>query len=363
MGDQARQSQELELWPMMGSSGNARARRADSKRSDMRAARTHNSGRGGQIRMIDPNVPRGTERVYASGTRSGRVRTERGYVSGNSSRRTSAARTGTPRTSAGRAQTARTVRPVYVESNRQRTSSSRTKSNVQTLKKRKAGRRARMAQLFAVVWIMAMSVAIIFMGKIIYQNMQKSPVMKEDKTEQPPVEEIPVADSGSDTKKPAIREDFLTISEYNRPGTKLASVKNIFVHYTANPGTSAAQNRSYFENLSQTHERAASAHFIIGYEGEIIQCIPLDEEAYAVIERNGDSISIECCYLEKDGSFTQETYDALIEMLAWLIDEYDLEPHDILRHYDCGGKKCPLYYVEHEDAWQKLLQDVAHYIL
>ncbi len=160
---------------------------------------------------------------------------------------------------------------------------------------------------------------------------------------------------------PPIEENFLTISEYNRPGTKLASVKNIFVHYTANPETTAAQNRSYFENLGETHERSASAHFIIGCEGEVIQCIPLEEEAYAVIGRNNDSISIECCYINKDGSFTQATYDSLISMLAWLTKEYQLEPSDILRHYDCGGKRCPLYYVDHEDAWLKLLEDVANY--
>lgn len=153
-------------------------------------------------------------------------------------------------------------------------------------------------------------------------------------------------------------EDFLTVNEYSRPGTKLRKVKDIFVHYTANPGTNAVQNRSYFEQLKDTHERAASAHFIIGYEGDILKCIPLDEMAYAVKTRNEDSISIECCYVNEDGSFTQETYDSLIELLAWLLQEYDLNTDHILRHYDCGGKKCPLYYTEHEDAWEQLKQDV-----
>lgn len=157
---------------------------------------------------------------------------------------------------------------------------------------------------------------------------------------------------------PEWTEDFLTVNEYSRPGEALPEVNNIFVHYTANPETSAAQNRSYFENLKDNHERSASAHFIIGYDGEIIQCIPLDEIAYAVQTRNYDSISIECCYLAKDGSFTQETYDSLIGLLGWLTDAYGLDAEDILRHYDCGGKKCPLYYTEHPDAWEQLLQDV-----
>lgn len=160
-------------------------------------------------------------------------------------------------------------------------------------------------------------------------------------------------------KHPVWTEDFLTPNEYSRPGEPLPEVMNIFVHYTANPGTSAAQNRSYFEQQKDMHEASVSAHFIIGYEGEIIQCVPLDEIAYAVQTRNYDSVSIECCYKEKDGSFTQETYDSLIALLVWLTDIYDLDTDDILRHYDCGGKKCPLYYTEHPDAWERLKEDVA----
>lgn len=159
-------------------------------------------------------------------------------------------------------------------------------------------------------------------------------------------------------EKPEWEEDFLTPNEYSRPGEELREVNSIFVHYTANRNTSAAQNRSYFESLKDTHERSASAHFIIGYDGEIIQCVPFEEIAYAVKTRNYDSISIECCYKSADGSFTKETYDSLIHLLAYLVKKYGLSTDDILRHYDCGGKKCPLYYVEHEDDWEQLKRDV-----
>lgn len=160
-------------------------------------------------------------------------------------------------------------------------------------------------------------------------------------------------------EKPDWTEDFLTPNEYSRPGEPLERVDNIFVHYTANVGTSAAQNRSYFEQLKDTHERYASAHFIIGYDGEILQVIPLNEIGCAVQSRNYDSISIECCYLAADGSFTKETYESLINLLAWLLETYNLEPQDILRPYDSGGKKCPLYYTEHEDEWEKLKEEVG----
>lgn len=162
--------------------------------------------------------------------------------------------------------------------------------------------------------------------------------------------------------RPEFEVDLLTVNEYSRPGYLLPEVKNIFVHYTANKGTSAAQNKSYFENLKDTHETSASAHFVIGYEGEAIQCIPLKEVDYAVKKRNYDSVSIECCYLDESGKFTDATYKKLVEMLAWLVTNYDLRPADILRHYDEGGKLCPKYYVEHEEEWNRLIADVAAYI-
>lgn len=164
--------------------------------------------------------------------------------------------------------------------------------------------------------------------------------------------------NGSRPEKPEITEEFLTPNPYSRPQTKLKKVKNIFVHYTANPGTSAEQNRSYFENLGVTGETSASAHFVISYDGSIVQCLPLDEMGYAVKTRNEDSVSIECCYLDEDGKFTDATYQSLLKLSAWLLSEYHLKPADMRRHYDEGGKKCPLYYVEHEDAWEQFLTDL-----
>lgn len=180
--------------------------------------------------------------------------------------------------------------------------------------------------------------------------------LTEDTAEERKVQGIPASIF---YEHPTWTEDYLTPNEYSRPGDALEEVNSIFVHYTANKNTSAAQNRSYFEQLGETGERSASAHFIIGTEGEIIQCIPLDEIAYAVKTRNMDSVSIECCYSSDDGSFTQETYDSLVRLLAWLTDAYDLDADDILRHYDCGGKKCPLYYVDRPDAWEQMKEDVA----
>lgn len=163
-------------------------------------------------------------------------------------------------------------------------------------------------------------------------------------------------------EKPPMEEAFLTPNPYSRPQDALSTVTQLYVHYTANPGTSARQNRDYFEGLAQTGLASASAHFVIGYEGEIVQCIPLNEMAYAVIGENDHSISIECCYLDQDGKFTDATYQSLLKLLGWLMEEYNLDVSDVKRHYDAGGKLCPLYYAEHEDAWEQLKQDLSDYI-
>lgn len=357
MGNQVRQNQELELWEVVNSSGN---RNSYSRKSRTRRQNMHSSykvqNRGENKAQTIDIIPQRTQSINrARNTRQVTVRTS---INSVESARRNIVQSDFEQVRITRANTARARQLQYREPDRIRATTQKTKSNVKTKKVR---HRATLSQGFVVLWITAMCVAIAVMGKTYYQSMHKTPIIIGSTENKSLSEETLVMEEKE--KKPQIQEDFLTISEYNRPGTKLAKVNNIFVHYTANQGTSAAQNRSYFENLGVTHERAASAHFIIGYEGEIIQCIPLEEEAYAVIERNQDSISIECCYTAEDGSFTQETYNSLVEMLAWLTDKYNLKPQDILRHYDCGGKKCPIYYVDHEDAWQKLLYDVEHYVL
>lgn len=158
-----------------------------------------------------------------------------------------------------------------------------------------------------------------------------------------------------------IDQQFITKNPYSRPGDKVCKINNIVVHYIGNAGTTGQQNRDYFESLkdqSGDNTTSVSSNFIIGLDGEIIQCIPIDEKAYASNNRNSDTVSIECCHPLKDGKFTEETYDSLVKLTSWLCGELDLTEKDIIRHYDVTGKVCPKYFVEHEDAWKSFQKDV-----
>ena len=156
-----------------------------------------------------------------------------------------------------------------------------------------------------------------------------------------------------------ITQMLLTPNEYSRPGDELKKVNGIVIHYVGNPGTSAENNRNYFENLKDTKERSASSHYIVGLEGEIIQCVPLEEISYASNSRNYDTIAIECCHPDTTGKFNSMTYEALVELTAALCKSYKLDPMtDILRHYDVSGKECPVYYVQNESEWNYFLLQV-----
>jgi N-acetylmuramoyl-L-alanine amidase len=156
-----------------------------------------------------------------------------------------------------------------------------------------------------------------------------------------------------------ITVDLLTVNPYSRPGIALKSVNGVVIHYTANQGSSAQANRDYFEGLKDSHETKASAHFVVGLDGEVIQCIPTAEMAYASNSRNSDTVAIECCYKKSDGSFESATYSSVIKLTAWLCLKYNLSADDVIRHYDVTGKNCPKYYVEHPDQWKTFRKDVA----
>lgn len=158
---------------------------------------------------------------------------------------------------------------------------------------------------------------------------------------------------------PAMKVELLTPNEYSRPEIPLEKINGIVVHYTANPGSSAEANRNYFEGLKDSGATYASSHFIIGLEGEIIQCIPSKEIAYASNERNEDTLSIECCHPDESGVFTDATYDSLVDLVAWLCQRFNLQSTDVIRHYDVTGKICPKAFVEDEQAWEQFRSDVA----
>lgn len=152
-----------------------------------------------------------------------------------------------------------------------------------------------------------------------------------------------------------VQQEFIREDGHSRSGNELTAVNDIVIHYVGNPGTTAQANRDFFDSDASN----VSSHYVIGLDGEIIQCLPLDERSAASNNRNPDTISIEVCHPDSTGKFNDDTYRSLVKLTAWLCDEAGLSSDHVIRHYDVTGKICPKYFVDHEDAWEQFKSDVG----
>jgi N-acetylmuramoyl-L-alanine amidase len=175
-----------------------------------------------------------------------------------------------------------------------------------------------------------------------------------------------------------IERNLLSVNPFSRPGKALDRVRGIVIHWIGNPGTSARQNAAYFQSLkgqSLDNPKAvfASAHFIVGLAGEIIQCIPISEMAYHVGAKsytpealsrlghypNNCTIGIELCHPDSTGEFTPETWEVAVALTAQLVGRFNLTPSvDIWTHYGITKKICPKYFVDHPDSFERFKLDV-----
>lgn len=156
-----------------------------------------------------------------------------------------------------------------------------------------------------------------------------------------------------------VQTAFIPVDGASRRGEKLEELTGIVVHYVGNPGTTARQNRNWYASP----ESEVSSHFLIGLEGEVILCVPLDEKSSASNQANATTISIEVCHPDETGKFTKASEDRLVELLTYLCRRFELTSDSIIRHYDVTGKICPKYYVEHEDAYLAMKERVRQALL
>lgn len=134
--------------------------------------------------------------------------------------------------------------------------------------------------------------------------------------------------------------------------------KYIVIHYVGAIG-SAEGNCKYF----QSNYRGASAHYFVGHEGEIWQCVQDKDIAWHVGAkrykhpycRNTNSIGIEMCCKKNSSNgtwyFEEETIKATIELTKELMAKYNIPASNVIRHYDATGKVCPEPYVRDTEAW------------
>lgn len=215
----------------------------------------------------------------------------------------------------------------------------RRKRELRAKRKRKK-RRLRRIKIFVRFLLLFLIVALVVVTAVFVAKkvLRKSAVEKAESVEVPDWIDVQFLDKGNPS----------------RSGELLDGINDIVVHYVGNPGTTAQQNHDYYNNMQSN----VSSHFVIGLDGEIIQCIPLNEKSAASNDRNHDTISIEVCHPDEDGQFTDASYKSLVKLVDWLMKEFHLTKDHVIRHYDVTGKECPRFYVRNPEAWENFLNDL-----
>ena len=171
------------------------------------------------------------------------------------------------------------------------------------------------------------------------------------------------------------------ISNYNYNPGSISRIKYIVIHYVGALG-GAQENCAYYGGGN----RGASAHYFVGFAGEIWQCVEdqniawhCGASSYKHPEcRNANSIGIEMCVRKKntaslgatdqDWYFEGTTVQSTIELTRYLMKKYNIPADHVIRHYDVTGKICPNPYVYNTgtytwDAFKKAISGQSGDIL
>lgn len=148
------------------------------------------------------------------------------------------------------------------------------------------------------------------------------------------------------------------ISSYNYNTGSVSRIKYIVIHYVGALGGAKANCQYYAEG-----NRNASAHYFVGFDGEIWQSVEDANIAWhcgaSVYKhpdcRNANSVGIELCVRkknkasmgaeDKDWYFEDATVEAAAELTRYLMGKYGVPAENVIRHYDVTGKICPNPYV------------------
>lgn len=167
------------------------------------------------------------------------------------------------------------------------------------------------------------------------------------------------------------------ISGYNHNAGRVSRIKYIVIHYVGALGGAKA-NCQYYAGGN----RNASAHYFVGFDGEIWQSVEdanvawhCGASSYKHADcRNSNSIGIEMCVrkrnaasmgaTDKDWYFEDATVEAAAELTRHLMEKYNVPASHVIRHYDVTGKICPNPYVYNGtahtwDEFKKLISGAA----
>lgn len=185
-------------------------------------------------------------------------------------------------------------------------------------------------------------------------------------------------------------QKFLSINPYSRPQKPLHELKAVVMHWTEAPQQNEYDVWNFFESRKNGNLGYGSAHYIIGQNGNILQCIPENEVAYhcgsdkkdplsnkvytdyarelfgkycsypETLSPNLCTIGIELCPLDSKGTFSNETIYNAVQLVASILKRNGLTADAITTHNEIvGWKNCPKAWVMNPELLRAFKIDVG----
>lgn len=166
-----------------------------------------------------------------------------------------------------------------------------------------------------------------------------------------------------------INKKITPYNHYN--GRNGQTIQYIVIHYVGALGGAEA-NCTYYAS----GDVGASAHYYVGFSGEIWQSVEDCNGAWSVgggrqgsgggafygKANNYNTLNIEMCVRKRstatmnandqDWYYEDATVKETIELTKMLMQKYGIPVDRVIRHYDVNGKICPNPYVLDKFAWQ-----------
>ena len=135
-----------------------------------------------------------------------------------------------------------------------------------------------------------------------------------------------------------------------RPGVK-AKMTSITIHNTANPRSTAINERNWLVNPS--NKRIASWHIAVD-DNIAVEAIPLDEVAYhaGTTAGNQTSIGIEVC----ESGDQVKTWNNAVKLVAKMLHDRGWTTERVRTHKSWSGKNCPRLILP---RWREFILDIS----
>jgi len=161
-----------------------------------------------------------------------------------------------------------------------------------------------------------------------------------------------------------IIQDFIPKGRRNRPGYELKP-EYITIHDTANKrkGADALAHARYLKSESAAGV-PVSWHFTVD-DQRVVQHLPLNENGWHAGDgRNGPgnrtSIGVEICE-NADGNRGKAEENAA-ELVAWLLQRFELDIERVVQHHHWSGKNCPRVLRSRLGGWEAFLKAVEKHM-